>query len=75
MKELAAVFTAPVQLVSTLSSPAPLNISDGSYPAQEFRVALEILGRHSRIRKRYPARVIDTATAVYLCRRSCIQAA
>ncbi|MBF0925060.1 MAG: LPXTG cell wall anchor domain-containing protein [Atopobium sp.] len=64
-EEPAAVFTAPVTARQYIEFSAPLNISDRSYQLGIQGGIKKSWGGTHAYTKRYPARVIDTATAVY----------
>ena len=64
-EEPAAVFTAPVTTRQYIEFSAPLNISDRSYQLGIQGGIKKSWGGTHAYTKRYPARVIDTATAVY----------
>ena len=64
-EEPAAVFTAPVTTRQYIEFSAPLNISDRSYQLGIQGGIKKSWGGSHAYTKRYPARVIDTATAVY----------
>ena len=64
-EEPAAVFTAPVTARQYIEFSAPLNLSDRSYQLGIQGGIKKSWGGTHAYTKRYPARVIDTATAVY----------
>lgn len=64
-EEPAAVFTAPVIARQYIEFSAPLNLSDRSYQLGIQGGIKKSWGGTHAYTKRYPARVIDTATAVY----------
>lgn len=64
-EEPAAVFTAPVMARQYIEFSAPLNLSDRSYQLGIQGGIKKSWGGTHAYTKRYPARVIDTATAVY----------
>lgn len=64
-EEPAAVFTAPVTARQYIEFSAPLNLSDRSYQLGIQGGIKKSWGGTHTYTKRYPARVIDTATAVY----------
>lgn len=64
-EEPAVVFTAPVTARQYIEFSAPLNLSDRSYQLGIQGGIKKSWGGTHAYTKRYPARVIDTATAVY----------
>lgn len=64
-EEPAPVFTAPVTARQYIEFSAPLNISDRSYQLGIQGGIKKSWGGTHAFTKRFPARVIDTATAVY----------
>lgn len=64
-EEPAAVFTAPVTARQYIEFSAPLNLSDRSYQLGIQGGIKKSWGGTHAYTKRYPARVIDTATAVF----------
>ena len=64
-EEPAAVFNAPITARQYIEFSAPLNLSDRSYQLGIQGGIKKTWGGTNAFTKRFPARVIDTATAVY----------